>query len=159
MHTATTSIEISQGKVTPETRPDLAGLITSLPDGWHKIVSEQVRRGYTSTRYKYYFGHVLQSILLTAGHHFKVLEGDQWRPARDTNELHEFFKLRFNPAFIQGPSGMFISSNTTTSLSDRQFIAQFEEAIIIEFSEPPYGVEFMPREEYALLMKAKKVRQ
>lgn len=154
--TTTVTIETLAGKVTQETRPDFAGAVASLPDGWHRVVIEEVRRGYTATRYKYYFAHVMQQILLCAGHFFKVMEGDTWRAARDTSEIHEFFKLKYNPAFIQGPSGMFISSNTTTALSDREFISLFEEAIIIEFSEPPYGVEFMGREEWAAWMKRNK---
>ena len=156
MSTTAVTIEKKAGKLTEDTRPDLAGAVTSLPDGWHKIIIEPVRQGYTSTRYRYYFGHVLQQILLCAGHFFKVMEGDTWRAARDTSEIHEFFKLKYNPAFIQGPGGMFISSNTTTALSDREFISLFEEAIIIEFSEPPYGVEFMGRDEWAAYMKSNK---
>jgi hypothetical protein len=149
----TVSFETQSGKVTPDTRDDLAGAIQSLQDGWHKAIIQDVKRGYTSTRYKYYFAHVLETILLTCGHHFKVLEGEKWRPVRNTSEIHEFFKIKYNPAFIQGPGGYYISANTTTALTDKEFINLFEEAIIIEFSEPPYGCEFMHREEWANWMK------
>jgi hypothetical protein len=147
------NFETQSGKVTPDTRDEFAGAIKSLPDGWHKAIIEDVKRGYTSTRYKYYFAHVLETILMTCGHHFKVLEGSEWRSVRNTAEIHEFFKIKYNPAFIQGPGGMYISANTTTALSDKEFINLFEEAVIIEFSDPPYGCEFMGREEWAAWMK------
>ena len=81
------------------------------------------------------------------------MEGDTWRAARSTVEIHEFFKMKYNPAFIQGPGGMYVSSNTTTSLTDKEFISLFEEAIMIEFQEAPYGCEFMGRDEWAAWMK------
>ena len=119
MQTTSITIEIVSGKVTPDTRGGFAGAVAALTDGWHQVMIKEVRRGYTNTRYKYYFAHVLETILMTCGHFFKVMEGDTWRAARSTVEIHEFFKMKYNPAFIQGPGGMYISSNTTTSLTDK----------------------------------------
>jgi hypothetical protein len=56
MTTTIVSFETIEGKVTPDTREGLAAAIRTLSDGWHKATIEDVRRGYTSTRYKYYFG-------------------------------------------------------------------------------------------------------
>jgi hypothetical protein len=153
--TTAVTIEMHSGKVTGDTRKDFAEAVNSLPDGWHKVVIEPVRRGYTATRYKYYFGHVLQTILLTCAHHFKVVDGDNMRPARDTAEIHEVLKQRYNGIAIQTPFGIYITSNSTTNLNDRDFIVRFEEAIIQEFQDLPYGCEFMHRDEWAEIMKRK----
>jgi len=150
------NIEVIGGKVIGETRTDFAEAVKSLPDGWHKVMIEEVRRGYSPTRYRYYFAHVMQSILLTCAHHFEVLDGETVRPARNTEEIHEVMKQRFNPVMIKTPFGMYITTSSSTNLSDRDFIRRYEEAIIEEFSNPPYGVEFMGREEWAELMKKKK---
>lgn len=151
----TTSInfETVSGKITPDTRQDFAGAILSLTDGWHKATIEDVRRGYTSTRYKYYFGHVLHTILLTCGKRFQILEGNDWRPVRDTTEIHNGMKMKYNPVIMQTPFGNFTVPESSTSLSDKEFINEFEEQIIAEFSAPPFGCEFMSREEYALFRK------
>ena len=152
----TVNIEVASGKVVGETRADFSGAVQSLSDGWHKVVIEEVRRGYTATRYKYYFAHVLDTILLTCGHFFQVLDGETVRPARSTEEIHEVMKQRYNPVMIKTPFGMYITSNSSTNLSDMDFINRFEDAIIIEFSEPPYGCDFMGRDEWAKMMKSKK---
>lgn len=151
----TVTIETRSGKVVEPSRTDLAQAIQALPDGFHKVTTQEVRRGYTPTRYKYYFAHVLEVILHTAGRFFQVFENDQVRNARTTDEIHEVLKLKYNPVMVKAPFGMYVVSNSTTNLSDRDFIAQFEEAIIIEFSEPPYGCDFMDRETWAAKMKQK----
>lgn len=147
------NFETIAGKVTPETRKDFAGAILSLSDGWHKATIEEVRRGYTYTRYKYYFGHVLKTILLTVGKRFQILDGDTWRPVRDTSEIHAGMKMKYNPVIMQTPFGNFTVPDSSTSLSDREFINEFEEQIISDFSAPPFGCEFMSREEWAHFMK------
>lgn len=151
--TTVISFETIDGNITPETRHDFAGAILSLTDGWHKATIEDVRRGYTSTRYKYYFGHVLRTILLTCGKRFQVLDGETFRPVRDTREIHNAMKMRFNPVIMTTPFGNITVPESSTSLSDKEFISEFEEQIIAEFSEPPFGCEFMSREQYALFMK------
>lgn len=153
MNTTVISFETIAGKVTDDTRKDFAEAILSLSDGWHKATIEDVRRGYTSTRYKYYFGHVLQTILLTCGNRFQVLDGDTFRPVRDTTEIHNGMKMKYNPVIMQTPFGNFTVPDSSTSLSDRDFINEFEEQIIAEFSLPPFGCDFMSREQYALFRK------
>lgn len=151
--TTVVNFETIAGKVTQDTRQDFAGAILSLSDGWHKATIEDVRRGYTSTRYKYYFGHVLTTILLTCGHRFQILDGNDWRPVRDTTEIHNGMKMKYNPVIMQTPFGNFTVPESSTSLSDKDFINEFEEQIIAEFSAPPFGCDFMSREQYALYMK------
>lgn len=151
--TTVISFETIDGKVTPETRDSFAGAIKSLTDGCHKATIEDVRRGYTSTRYKYYFGHVIHTILLTCGKRFQVLDGETFRPVRDTQEIHNAMKMRFNPVIMTTPFGNITVPESSTSLSDREFINEFEEQIIAEFSQPPFGCEFMSREQYAQFMK------
>jgi hypothetical protein len=153
MTTTIVSFETIEGKVTPDTREGLAAAIRTLSDGWHRATIEDVRRGYTSTRYKYYFGHVLHTILLTCGKRFQVLDGDTFRPVRDTTEIHNGMKMKYNPVIMQTPFGNFTVPDSSTSLTDKEFINEFEEQIIAEFSEAPFNCEFMSREEYALFMK------
>lgn len=155
---ASVNFEMAGGAVVPDTREDLAGAVRSLPDGWYSATIRGIRRGHTSTRYKYYFAHVVETILLTCSHHFQVMEGDSFRPARSPAEIHEVLKLKYNPVMIKTPFGAYFSSGTTTNLTDRQFIQQFEEAIVAEFSSPPYGCDFMGREEWAAWMKERKGR-
>ena len=155
-NTTSVNFEMVAGKVAPDTRQYFADAISSLSDGWYNAHIKPVKTTYTSTRYKYWFGHVMETILMTCGRFFEVLEGDAWRPARTTDEIHEVLKQKYNPIMIRTPFGIYTASNTTTALSDRDFINQFEEAVIIEFSQPPYGCDFMSREEYALMMKERK---
>lgn len=151
--TTIVNFETINGKVTDDTRKDFASAIVSLSDGWHKATIEDVRSGYTGTRYKYYFGHVLKTILLTCGKRFQILDGNEWRPVRDTSEIHDGLKMKYNPVIMQTPFGNFTVPESSTSLSDKEFINEFEEQIIAEFSAPPFGCEFMSREEYALFRK------
>ena len=123
-----------------------------LPDGVYKLVLESKSDNYRTTRYKYYFGHLLQVILLTCGDKFQVLDGDNFRPVRDTSEIHDALKMKYNPVIIRSPFGVFTVPSSTTSLSDRDFIAKFEQEIQAEFSGPPWNCEFMGRQEYGQFM-------
>ena len=62
-------------------------------------------------------------------------------------------KMKYNPVIMQTPFGNFTVPDSSTSLSDKEFINEFEEQIIAEFSLPPFNCDFMSREEYALFMK------
>lgn len=150
------NFEMVSGKVAPDTRQNFADAIAQLPDGWHNAHIKPLKTTYTSTRYKYYFGHVMETILMTCARFFEVLEGETLRAARTTTEIHEVLRQKHNQVMVRTPFGIFIGGKSTTGLSDSDFISKYEEAIIIQFSEPPYGCDFMSREQYAAMMKAKK---
>ena len=99
---------------------------------------------------------MLETILITAGGHFQVIDGTGVRAAKNTDEIHQVLKLKFNPVMVLTPNGAYMIPQSTTELPDGDFIQKYEEAIIIEFSNEPYFCEFMSREEYAALMKEKK---
>jgi len=133
----------------------MANQFACLPDGVYKLVLESKSDKYRGTRYKYYFGHLLQVIILTCGDKFQVLDGDNFRPVRDTSEIHDALKMKYNPVIIRSPFGVFTVPSSTTSLSDRDFIAKFETEIQAEFSGPPWNCEFMGRQEYGQWMANK----
>ncbi len=146
-------IEKQSGKATPETAKQWTDAVKELPDGWHKITIEPVKRGYTPTRYKFYFAHVLEVILHTCGRMFEVMDGNEFRPARTTTEIHEYLRGKYCPVFYKGPFGSGVMAGSTTRLSDSEFIGKYEEDIIAEFSGPPFNCEFMMRDEWAQWMK------
>lgn len=84
--TTVVHIEKQNGKPTPETARAWSESVGELPDGWYKITVEAVKRGYTPTRYKFYFAHILDVILHTCGRMFEVMDGNEFRPARNTTE-------------------------------------------------------------------------
>lgn len=146
------TFEKVDGKITEKSRQDIGSQFAVFPDGQYQMVVEAKSQGYTNTRYKYYFGHLLQVILLTCGDKFQVLDGDNFRPVRDTSEIHDALKMKYNPVIIRSPFGVFTVPSSTTSLSDRDFIAKFETEIQAEFSGPPWNCEFLSRQEYAIFM-------
>ena len=149
-------IEKTGGKLTPSTRPELQTAFRDLPDGGYEVAFKPVKRGYKPTRYKFYFAHVLPEILSRCARGYLVQDGDELRPVRTTEELHECLKLQYNPVHVVLPSGMITTGGTTTALPDRDFISVYQETIISEFSGPPFLCEFMEFEEWAAVMKAKK---
>lgn len=147
-------IEKRDNLPTAESARQWADVVRNLPpDGWLKITIEEVKRGYTPTRYKFYFAHVLEVILHTCGRMFEIMDGNEFRPVRSTTEIHECLKLKYNPVFVRTPFGGGTVAGSTTGLSDSEFINQYEETIISEFSGPPFNCEFMMRDEWAAWMK------
>ncbi len=137
----------------PESKDVLVQTVRELPEGNYRVVFEEMKRGYTPTRYKYYFGHVLETILLTCGNRFEIMEGETFRKARDTREIHDALKMKYNPVIVRTPFGAFSMPSSTTTLPDSDFINQFEEQIIAEFSAPPFGCDFLDRQSWAEMMK------
>lgn len=149
-------IEKQHGKLTYQSREVYRDAWAELPDGGYRLIFEPQKRGYTPTRYKYYFAHVLEAILLTCGNRFEIMEGERFRPARNVQEIHEALKMKYNPVLVRTPFATFAMPSSTTGLSDSEFINQFEETIISEFSAPPFGCDFMDRESWAEMMRARR---
>ena len=131
----------------------------SLKAGQYKVTIEKVEHGkYTATRYKYYFASVLAAILEKCQNRFSITDhftGEE-HPPRTTADIHEIMKLLFNTITVVTPKGIFTSGGTTRALSDREFIGEYMETIISEFSLPPYNVEFVDYEEWKAAMKQKR---
>lgn len=151
-------IQKQDGKLAENSRDVYKEAWETLPDGGYKIVFEPTKRGYTPTRYKYYFGHVLEVILLTCGQMFSVWDEakEKFVPVSNAHQIHDWLKMKYNPEVMISPLGTWVMPKSTTTKSDSEFINQFEETIIAEFSAPPFGCDFMDRESWAAEMKAKK---
>lgn len=137
----------------PESKDVLVQAVRELPEGNYRVVFEEMKRGYTPTRYKYYFGHVLQVILLTCGKDFTIWEDGAFVPVRTVEQVHFGLKMKYCTQLIMTPFGAYTVAKSTTELTDSDFINQFEEQIIAEFSAPPFGCDFMDRQSWAEMMK------
>lgn len=149
-------IQKQDGKLAENSRDAYKEAWETLPDGGYKIVFEPTKRGYTPTRYKYYFGHVLEVILLTCGKKFEVWKQGKFRTVKNIHEIHDALKTKYNGILMSSPLGAFIMAESTTEMSDSEFINQFEEIIIADFSAPPFSCDSQDRETWAEMMKAKK---
>ena len=151
-------IEKANGKLTANSREVYRDAWEALPDGWYRAIFEAQKRGYTPTRYKYYFAHVLEVILLTCGKMFSVWDENREKfvPVSNVHQIHDWLKMKYNPDVMISPLGTWVMPKSTTTKSDSEFINEFEEIIIAEFSAPPFGCDYMDRESWAEMMKAKK---
>lgn len=113
------------------------------PDGNYTITIEEGKKGYTSTRYKYYFDCVLREILGQASRFFRVTSpatGEQRRP-ESTEELHTIMKAIYNPLIVTIDGKAMVIPGTTTELTDSDFIGNYLEQILSDHSGPPYLCE------------------
>jgi hypothetical protein len=143
---------------TQQSRLVMRDQFSALPPGEYTISIEPAKQSrYTSSRYKYYFGHILPCILEKCAARFRMINprtGEESSP-RNTSDLHECLKMMFNPVTVITPNGAFNTPGTTTALSNQEFINEFMELIFSYFSSDPYNVEFLDREDWNAEMKAK----
>lgn len=96
---------------------------------------------FTATRYKWWFDCVLGLALPKVRQHFGMADkhGEVSYPAT-VEQLHEILKLIYNPVTIVRADGGIIKTigYTTTRMSDSDFINEFCEQIIADFSGAPY---------------------
>lgn len=153
-----TTIETRSGKVVEPTRTDLAQAIQALPDGFHDVAIKEVRRGYTPTRYKYYFDHVLPVILLTCGHMIEEFDEDTgaFKPVTTTKQVHEYLKMKYCPKFVRTPHGIIQVPSSTTTLPDGEFYNRYSESILSDFSSIPFNCEFLTHVEWVEIVKFRK---
>ena len=96
---------------------------------------------FTATRYKWWFDCVLGLVLPNVRQHFGMADKHGEVSYPDTVEqLHEILKLIYNPVTIVRADGGIIKTigYTTTQMPDSDFINEFCEQIIADFSGPPY---------------------
>lgn len=112
--------------------------------------------GYRPTRYKYYFGSVLTSILKQAGHLMQITnpKTGEVRRMHNTTELHQFFKWKYNLVWIMVGETAMPQAGTTTDLTDGEFINRFQEQIMADYAGPPWNVCFVDEEEWKALLKS-----
>lgn len=143
---------LEKGKVifTEESNEKLSE-IKQLPIGLYQITVKKIK-SIRNTRYRYHFGHVLPLIvahLANTGTH-NVIDADGNVSPIDIDSLHLYHKIHYCPAFIQVGEEMIKSYQSTTKLSDVEFIDSYEEQII-EYYSSTYGIEFLTRQEFAEL--------
>lgn len=151
----------TNGKYEESSREEMRDIFNGAPDGFYEVTIQEDKKRYTTTRYKFYFGHVVETILLTAGSKFKVmLDNGTWRPVNSPEEMHRVLKRMYNPVTYVTPDGQtWTEGASTTELNDRDFIGEFIEAIMADFSQPPYNCDFMTREEWREVMKQERERK
>ena len=110
--------------------------------GAHQITIKKVRSYHT--RYKYVFEHLYGEIAKSG--HYTDSDGHPL----STDEIHEIMKIIYNPKTVvdRQTGEIRIIAGDTKTISDRTFIEQFEQQIIIDHSQPPYNIEFMDRGEW-----------
>lgn len=110
-----------------------------------KVYSLELKENRTKTRYKFYFGHVVKTILDSG--FFKSLDEDYILTADD---VHELLKLQYGSRQIAVsglPGHIHILQRSTTEMNDSEFITVYEEQIVADYSNR--GLEFLSREEYS----------
>lgn len=131
-----------------------------LPDDDYEITIKRARRGYTTTRYKYYFDCVLYEILIQAGRYYRITNPatGEIRMPNNAIEMHEIMKAIYNPVTVQVGRVSLVLPGSTTDLSDRDFIGNYLEQIISEHSGPPYLCEIPMYEDWKEMRKAGKYK-
>lgn len=158
----TTIFHITKGEghnYTGQSREIMAEQFGGLPEGRYKVtVEEDKPGGYTATRYRFYFGVVLAAILEKCAKLFGTLDRSTGEliPCRNVTALHEHMKLKYRPVTIITPQGAFVVPGSSTDYSDREFYTEFMEQIMADFSQHPYGVEFVDPETWKAQCKAKR---
>lgn len=136
-------IRKTYGQLEQYSRDILEEHLTELPDGQHTVGIEQVKRGgyFHPTRYKYYFDCVLGLALpIMSGYYLFVDQNAEARNPDTVEELHYCLKIEKNPVkIISTVNGKVrVVGQTTTKMSDREFIGDYLEDIVSDFSGPPY---------------------
>ena len=142
---------------TGQSRDIMADQFGLLEQGRYKVVIEKVGAYERPTRYKFYFACIMAAILEKCADRFQIINPrtGETSPPRTTEDVHEIMKAMYNPVTILTPKGATNSGGTTTNLSDGEFINEYTETIMAEFSAPPYNVEFLDAETWKEQMKAK----
>lgn len=143
---------------TGQSREIMSEQFGALEPGRYKVVIDKAGAYENTSRYKFYFSVVLTAILEKVGSLFTITShrtGEQvaWSSTKD---VHEYMKLRYNPHTLITPMGVFVVPGSTTEISDRDFIGEYMEIIMVDFSMPPYNVEFKDIDEWRAEMKAKR---
>lgn len=158
---STTIFHITKGEghnYTGQSRSVMNDAFCALPEGRFKVMIEKVGAYEKPTRYKFYFAVIMAAILHKCSDRFQIINPrtGETSPPRTTEDIHEVMKAMYNPVIIMTPHGATNSGGTTTNLSDRDFINEYSEMIMSEFSASPYFVDFVDPETWKAEMKEKR---
>jgi len=143
---------------TDKSRADLKeqfDLIRSQP-GRYDVLIVPVKEGYRPTRYKYYYDSVLWQILNECGYMHRQIDprtGEETHP-KNTAELHEIMRVFYYPVMVARGNSVKVVGKSTKELSDTQFLKDFLNNILVEYSGPPYNIEFISYEDWKGLHRA-----
>jgi hypothetical protein len=133
-------IQKTNGKLAEVSKEILREKFNILPDGQHLIEIQKSKSGSYNhpTRYKYYFDCVLGLALpvMSKKYLFVDQHGEMRNPAT-VEELHYCIKVEKNPVkIISNRTGQMLTvGQTTTKMSDREFIGDFLEEVLADFHE------------------------
>ncbi len=132
------------GQIAPESKQTLREHFDLLPEnGTFQVTVEEYKpKKFTATRYKYYFDCILGLAFAKVRLRFELMDmrTGEVRNPKDVEELHYCLKLKYNPVYIvDRVTGVMLTIGaTTTDLSDSEFINDFGEEIVADFSGAPY---------------------
>lgn len=101
-----------EGKLVLDAPHAFAGTIRSFKRGRVTVKVEQEKKGRSAQANRYYWGVVLKAISEHTGH--------------ETDELHEYFKLQYNPREILIGGESLIVGGSTASLTTQKFYDYIE---------------------------------
>lgn len=106
-------------------------------DGIHIIQINKYKK--SNSRYAFYFAYVLTEILKT-----RIYADKNGFIISETKQLHEFFKIKYNPILIADPITAEITRipRSTTKLDDNKFINEYQEVIMADHAGEPFFIEW-----------------
>lgn len=125
-------------------KQDLYNFLKTLKGSYRITIHPTTGFDY-KTRYKYYFGHILKAI-----EQAEIFVDNATGEVLSTERIHEQMKFLFNPNIVvnQKNNSLTIVGGSTTSMNDAEFIEEFEEQVLMLFSQPPYYIDFKDRTEW-----------
>ena len=150
------TIETDGVTFTDKSRAALKEQFGALPPGKYDVLITPAKDNYTATRYKYYWDSVLWQILCEAGHHHRSIDpktGEETHP-KNTADLHEIMRVFYYPVMVARGEVIKVVGKSTTELTDQQFLKGYLQNILVEYSGPPYNIEFISYEDWKELHRA-----
>lgn len=155
MSAAKFDIEKANGVLANHSREILKEQFSALDDGKYTVMIAPAK-GYSPSRYKYYHDSVLFQILVHCGHMHRYINpktGEETYP-KNTAEMHEIMRVLYYSVMIVRGDTIKVVGKSTTELNDTQFLKEFLQNILVEYSGPPYNIEFISYEDWKELHRA-----
>lgn len=145
---------VRDGELSSYTKSEFRRIVRNMAQ--HKTYQVSIKEisNISSTRYKYYFGHILTTAVEFYNKSGKyqihnTLSGVT--SMLDIETLHEILKRKYNPQILEIVGNMIVVAGSTTKLTDSQFISHYQDQILAEFSND--GITFLDKDEYYILLK------
>ena len=134
-------VERYLGEFTSKSKEVIKDQLSNLkPSSWSEFSIKEVGGGYQRpTRYKYYFSAFLPSIFSEVRKRYEI-NGEH---PNTPEELHTCLKAEFNCVYIINTETgeQRTTTQSTTNLSDREFISLYQESILEMAMNAPYFCE------------------